>query len=54
MDPSANSLTRVNVKELTNIKMDEYLKNNYQVTMDTVFDGKHEQDFIRVRRLYKK
>jgi hypothetical protein len=40
--------------DLTNEKLDSYFKNNFEIEKDTVFKGKKDIDFLRVRRLSKK
>lgn len=41
-------------KELTNEMIDSYLNDNYNISRDTIFDGKIPVDFIRVRRIARK
>lgn len=44
----------VSIKDLPNTKMDEFLNRHYRITVDTMIDGKEANDYLRVRRLYKK
>lgn len=41
-------------KKLDNKTMDHFLKNNYLISLDTIFNGRFDFDFLRVRRLLKK
>jgi hypothetical protein len=41
-------------KELTNEMIDNYLNSNYNVSGDTIFEGKIPVDFMRVRRIERK
>ena len=38
-------------KDLTNEMIDSYLKNNFNISRDTIFEGKIPVDFMRVRRI---
>lgn len=51
---TGNDLGFVIKKTLTNDILDNYLKNNYLISLDTVFKGKKEIDNLRLRRLQKK
>jgi hypothetical protein len=40
-------------KDLTNSMIDNYLINNYNIPIDSTFEGFYKEDYVRVRRIIK-
>jgi hypothetical protein len=51
---TGNDLEFTHKKQLTNNLIDICLKNNYNISLDTIFFGKAEVNNLRIRRLQKK
>jgi hypothetical protein len=57
--PSFLTITKTDLaylykRELTNNIIDSYLINNFIIPVDTTFEGFHEYDFVRLRRIIRK
>jgi len=51
---SGTDLGAMNMDPLANNVINLYFKNNYDIPIDTIMEGKYDYEFLRVRRLKKK
>jgi len=51
---SGTDLGAMNMNPISNIVIDKYLTNNFNIPIDSTMEGLHNYDFLRVRRSVEK